>query len=101
MIPPTTPADVIRGRELLNEIAGADKLNELRDITRPLIAGLPRDAIETAVVALFDQVQILDNVVQESFGFKRLTPEERNPNRQIVYRLLDSTELRRASANEQ
>jgi hypothetical protein len=83
MIPPTTP-DVIRGLELLKEIAGADELNELRDITRRVIAGLPPDAIETAVVAL-DEVQILDDVVQESFGFKRLTPEERNPNRQIVY----------------
>jgi hypothetical protein len=53
--------------------------NRIRDAIRAYIAGLPQEAIDAAVVEMFSEMEILDEVVDESHGFRRWKPDDDKP----------------------
>jgi hypothetical protein len=62
--------DVVRMTRALMPMGPAD-LGEVCDILRRLIAGLPPEAADAAIVALFNEVQICDDVEWEEHGYTR------------------------------
>jgi hypothetical protein len=66
-------ADVVRAHELLWLVPERD---ELRDLLRRCIAGLSPEEADAALVDLFHEIDVLEDVTWESCGFRRLTPEE-------------------------
>ena len=50
---------------------GAAARDTLRDAILEYIAGLPREAVDAAIVELFEEMQVLDDVLMESCGFTR------------------------------
>jgi hypothetical protein len=65
-------ADVAFAHELLVRL-DAPYLNELRDIIRRCIAGLSPEAADAALVELFREIKVLDEVMraEESRGYVR------------------------------
>jgi hypothetical protein len=55
--------DVVRAREML-EFVGWEK-GELRDLLRRCIAGLSPEAADAAIVDLFHEIDILDEMMME------------------------------------
>ena len=65
--PSDRAADIVRAHTLL-PISNQDQ-NDLRDLLRRWIAGLSPEAADAAIVELFDEVQIYDEMMMESFSF--------------------------------
>jgi hypothetical protein len=59
---------VARARELIH--TSPRNCDELRDILRNVIAGLDPGAADAALVELFREIQILDNVILEECGYQ-------------------------------
>jgi hypothetical protein len=60
-------ADIVRAHKLL-PISNKDQ-NDLRNLLRRWIAGLSPDAADAAIVELFNEVQIYDDMMMESFSY--------------------------------
>jgi len=77
-------ADVVRAHELLRFVCpgpfeqqmGEGDRDELRDLLRRCIAGLSPEEADAALVDLFHEIDVLEDVIWESCGLRRLTPEE-------------------------
>jgi hypothetical protein len=67
-------ADVVRAHELLKFIGG-DRA-ELRDLLRRWIGGLSPEAADAALVDLFREIDICNEVLLEHCGFRKLTAKE-------------------------
>jgi hypothetical protein len=65
--PSDRAADIVRAHKLL-PISNQDQ-NDLRDLLRRWVAGLSPEAADAAIVELFDEVQIYDEMMMESFSF--------------------------------
>jgi hypothetical protein len=50
--------------------------DEIRDAVRYYIAGLAPEAADAAMVELFNELEVYDDVSMEEMGFRRLTDEE-------------------------
>jgi hypothetical protein len=55
---------------------GDDSLGELRDILRRWIASFPPEKAGPALVELFAEIDILNDVIFESCGFKMCDPND-------------------------
>jgi len=71
-------ADVVRAHELLGDMGSGQMggRDELRDLLRRCIAGLSPEEADAALVDLFHEIDVLDDVIWESCGFRSLTPEK-------------------------
>jgi hypothetical protein len=65
--PSDRAADIVRAHKLL-PICNQDQ-NDLRELLRRWIAGLSPEAADAAIIELFDEVQIYDDMMMESFSF--------------------------------
>jgi hypothetical protein len=65
--PSDRASDIVRAHKVL-PISNQDQ-NDLRDLLRRWIAGLSPEAADAAIVELFDEVQIYDDMMMESFSF--------------------------------
>ena len=69
-----TAADVVRARKLMMMI-GLEGGQELCTILRRLISGLSPEQADKAVIGFFHEIEVCDEVMIESCGFKKITDE--------------------------
>jgi hypothetical protein len=52
-------------------LRGSDAHGPIRDAVLAAIAGVPREAVDTAIVDVFREAEILDQLLQEAAGYRR------------------------------